>query len=86
MTSTNSDTENTAIPHAQVPVVERLILEFGGSFTQNAIALSVAGSIADLAGVPIADMPVLAERVARQRLFTAFGKVAARGMSAGTEH
>ncbi|MDV7084297.1 three-helix bundle dimerization domain-containing protein [Rhodococcus opacus] len=71
MTSTSSDTETTAMVHTQAPVVERLIPEFEGSFTRDAIARTVAGSIADLAGVPIADMPELAERVARQRLFTA---------------
>lgn len=71
MTSTNSDTETTSMVHAQAPVVERLIPEFGGSFTREAIARTVAGSISDLAGVPIADIPELAERVARQRLFTA---------------
>ncbi|KXX58850.1 MULTISPECIES: three-helix bundle dimerization domain-containing protein [unclassified Rhodococcus (in: high G+C Gram-positive bacteria)] len=70
MTSTNSDTNNTSVGHAEA-VVERLIPEFCGSFTRDAIARTVAGSIADLAGVPIADMPELAERVARQRLFTA---------------
>lgn len=71
MTSTSSDTETTAMVHTQAPVVERLIPEFEGRFTRDAIARTVAGSIADLAGVPIADMPELAERVARQRLFTA---------------
>jgi hypothetical protein len=57
MTGTNSDTDTTSVVHVQAPVVERLILEFGASFTRDAIARTVAGSIADLAEVPIADMP-----------------------------
>ncbi len=32
MTSTNSDRETTSMVHAQAPVVERLIPEFGGEF------------------------------------------------------
>ncbi len=71
MTSTNSDTDATSMPHAQLSAVERLTREFGANFTRDMIARTVAGSIADLAGVPIADLPELAERVARQRLFTA---------------
>ncbi|PBC40057.1 hypothetical protein CJ179_33765 [Rhodococcus sp. ACS1] len=70
MTMTNSDTDDNPLPHAQLSA-ERLTSEFGAYFTQDAIVRTVAGSIADLAGVPIEDLPELAERVARQRLFTA---------------
>ncbi|WP_249353913.1 hypothetical protein [Rhodococcus sp. USK13] len=51
-------------------IVDRLVSEFGQSFARAAICRMVTGSIRDLAGVPAADIPELAERLARQRLRT----------------
>lgn len=57
-------------------VVDRLVVEFRDSVPSTTIARVVSWSIGDLAGVPAADIPELAERVARQRLLTALQRIA----------
>ncbi|MFC9555273.1 hypothetical protein ACFTWF_31040 [Rhodococcus sp. NPDC056960] len=50
MTTTNADTYDNPMPHAQLAAVRRFVLEFGANFTRDAIVRTVEGTIADHSG------------------------------------
>ncbi|GCE43637.1 MULTISPECIES: three-helix bundle dimerization domain-containing protein [Rhodococcus] len=75
MASTDTPTDSTDADPGHA-VVARLAAEFDQSISRTTISRVVAESVRDLAGVPAADIPELAERVARQRLLAALERAA----------